>query len=170
MGVVLGWSQSPGGRIRGFPKRRGSLCGKSSRRRRTCRCGRDFLRRRDCRRYGNTFSVCDLATPDVNGDAQSGDGSCGVPFTGGRGSLSNAAGAAGAAGGTVHCCDGMLASSDGSGRSRACAGFILQFVPELSVLLPEGAGFFRKVTRCLLVLFGRYGLAIRHRSPDFMNV
>ena len=35
-------------------------------------------------------------------------------------------------------------ASDGSGHSRACYGFILQFVHELSVPFPEEAGFLRK--------------------------
>ena len=121
----------------------------------------------------HTFSVCDIATLDVNRDARSEDGLCGVPFTRGRGSVSNAAGAPCAPcapGGTVHGRDGIVASSDGSGRSRACSGSILQFVHELSVLLPEEAGFFRQVTRRLLVMHERYGSVIHNRGPDFMNV
>ena len=46
----------------------------------------------------DTLSVCDLATMDVNRDARSGDGSRGIPFAGGHGSVS---GAVGASGGTV---------------------------------------------------------------------
>ena len=69
-------------------------------------------RRSDVVEPPNTFSVCDVATPGVNRNARSGDGSCGVPFTRGRGSVSNAAGAPG---GTVHGRDGIVASSDGFG-------------------------------------------------------
>ena len=62
MGVVLGGFQSPGGRIWGFLKRRGSLRGMSCRRGRTCRRGRDFLCGRDCRRYGIASVGCDIWT------------------------------------------------------------------------------------------------------------
>ena len=85
----------------------------------------------------------------------------GVPFTRGCGSVSNAEGATG---GTVHGRDGIVVASDGSGRSRACSDFILQFV---LVLLPERDG---KRYLCLLLLHERYGSVIHNRSPDFMNV
>ena len=62
----------------------------------------------------------------------------------------------GASGSTVYGRDGIMASSDGSGRSRACAGFVLQCVHELSVLFSGGASFFRRVTAYILVLPGRH--------------
>ena len=70
--VVLGGFYSPGGRIWGFPNRRGSLRGKFYMRGKSCRRGKpecaeelagaeevscvgEIARLRDCRRYGNSF-------------------------------------------------------------------------------------------------------------------
>ena len=58
------------------------------------------------------LSVCDLTATDVNRDARSGDGPRGIPFAGGRGSVS---GTTGALGGTVYGRSGNMASTDGSG-------------------------------------------------------
>ena len=76
---------------------------------------------------------------------------------------------AGASGGTVYGCDGIMASSDGSGRSRACAGIILQCVHELSVLFPGGAGSIRELTVYIFVLAGRHSSVAGDRSPAFAN-
>ena len=77
--------------------------------------------------------------------------------------------AAGASGGTVYGRDGIMASSDGSGLSRACAGFVLQCVHELSVLFPGWAGSIREVTVYIIVLAGRHSSVAGDRSPAFTN-
>ena len=66
--------------------------------------------------------------------------------------------------------DGIMASSDGSGWSRAFAGIILQCVHELSVLFPRGAGSIRELTvYYIFVLAGRHGSVAGDRSPAFVN-
>ena len=62
-------------------------------------------------------------------------GTCGVPFAGGRRSVCSTKGAPG---GEVHGCNGSVAPTDWSGRSRAGAGLILQRLHELSVLFSGG--------------------------------
>ena len=83
-------------------------------------------------KLSDSFAVCDVAASNVFRD-DSGDGTCGVPFRGGCGFVYNTEGAPGS---KVHGCGGSMAPTDWSGRSRAGAGFILQRLHELSVLLP----------------------------------
>ena len=60
--------------------------------------------------------VCYVAASNVFRDDSTRDGTCGVPFEGDRGFLY---GSEGAPGGQVHGCNGSVAPTDWSGRSRA---------------------------------------------------
>ena len=86
-----------------------------------------------------------------------------VSFGGGRDSVFGTAGC------PVYSRDGIMASSVGSGASRACAGFILQCVHELSVQFPGGAGVLREVPDYILVLAEGHSSVASDRCSDFMN-
>ena len=74
---------------------------------------------------------------------------CGVPFRGGRGFVYDTESAPG---GKVHGCNGAVASTDWSARSRAGVGFVLQHLHELSVLISGRSGLSGKVILDILCL------------------
>ena len=104
----------------------------------------------------DSFAVCYVAASNVVGDDVHRDGTCGVPCRRDRRLVYSSNGALG---GQVHGCDGSVAPTDWSGRSRASAGLVLQHLHELSILFSRGSA--SSGVMCLLLrhfLLEHYGL------------